>query len=134
MTIYTPTDLYNKYLQDQVLKEMLSGGVSNENYRTILSAYPCRLYTPNYFIRIALGVLTIVASLFSGLLMGLLFESSGTNGVTALLFFYATATYLVLERLIAKKWYFNAGVDNLLLIISSLSFIAAFGINDHLSG
>src|SRR5881227_2131389 len=123
MTIYTPTDLYNKYLQDQVLNQVLRGSVSNENYRNILSAYPCRLYTPNYFIRIALGVLTMIASLFSGLLMGLLFESSGTSGVTALLFFYAIAAYFVLERLIAKKWYFNAGVDNLLLIVSSVSFI-----------
>src|SRR3954447_4867105 len=111
MTIYTSTDLQNKYIQEQVLKLVLNGSISNENYASILSAYPCRLYTPNYFIRIALGVLTIIAAIFSGLLMGLLIESSGLNDTTALFLFYGIATYSVLELLVGKKRYFNAGID-----------------------
>src|SRR3954463_2047944 len=113
MAIYTSTDLQNKYIKEQVLKLVLNGSISHQNFARILSAYPCRLYTPNYFIRIALGVLTIIAAIFSGLLIGLFFESSGQAALTGLFLFYSVVTYLILEMLVRRKHYFNAGVDNL---------------------
>src|SRR3954462_830431 len=109
MMIYSPKDLYNKYVRGQAFTAVLSGCVSKDNYTKILSAYPCRLYTPNFFIRIALGLLTIVAAIFSGLLIGLVFESSGQGGITALFLFFAIATYILLELLVSKNRYFNAG-------------------------
>ena len=73
MQAYNYSDLYNKYVDEQATEALQTACISNESYNRILQAYPSKLYTPNYFIRIALGLLTIVAVLFSGLLLWLLF-------------------------------------------------------------
>ena len=67
MQAYKNSDLYNKYVSEQATEALQTGCINNESHNKILRAYPCKLYTPNYFIRIALGLLTIVAVLFSAI-------------------------------------------------------------------
>jgi hypothetical protein len=130
MQAYNKTDLYNKYVQQQAAEALQTACISNESYNRILQAYPCKLYTPNYFIRIALGLLTIVAVLFSGLLLWLLSSASGTHAITTLLIFLTVICYITLELIVKSKQYYNAGIDNVLMIMVVVFAVSAFLISD----
>ena len=52
MQAYNKINLTNKYVQEQAMEALQAACISNESYNRILQAYPCKLYTPNYFIRI----------------------------------------------------------------------------------
>ncbi len=131
MQAYNKPDLYNKYVQEQATEALQTACISNESYNKILQAHPCKLYTPNYFIRIALGLLTIVAVLFSGLLLGLLFSSLRGDAIRTLLIFLAITCYITLELLVKKKQYYNAGVDNVLMIMMMVFIVSYFFVSDH---
>lgn len=122
MHIYSYKDLYNKYVQDKASYAYQSKSISEESYKNICTTYTSRLYTPNYFIRIALGVLTLVATMFSALLIGLLFGRS----ITGMSIFLTAACYVALEVLVNKKSYYNAGIDNLLIFFSLVFFVSVF--------
>lgn len=65
MTAYNITDLHNRIIQQQASEAFTTSCIGEENYAGILKAHPDKLYTPNYFIRLALGALTLVAVLFT---------------------------------------------------------------------
>jgi hypothetical protein len=130
MQAYKKIDLNNKYIREQAEEALQTACISNERYNTILQAFPSKLYTPNYFIRIALGLLTIVAVLFSGLLLWLLTSASDTPAIKALLIFLAILCYITLELLVKTKQYYNAGVDNVLMIMVMAFVISAFFVSD----
>src|SRR4030095_5675303 len=112
MTAYNKADLYNKYVQEQASLAFRERCVGNDSYQKILEAHPQKLYTPNYFIRIGLGLLTVVATVFSLLLLGLLVGVSETGGFIGLLIFFALLCYGFLELMVQQKNYYNAGIDN----------------------
>ncbi len=130
MQAYNGTDLYNKYIREQASEAFNTGCIGEETYKKILLAYPCKLYTPNYFIRIALALLTIVAVLFSALLLGLIFNTSSSVEFITLFIFLAILCYAALEVLVKRKQYYNAGVDNILMISVITFIISAFVVND----
>lgn len=111
--VYNTVDLNNRFINEQAEEEWDKNNISDESYKKILEAYPSRLYTPDYFIRIALVLFTIVAVLFSGGLLALIFPSG--ESFKALLLFFAILCYAALELLISRKRYFNAGIDNVLM-------------------
>lgn len=131
MLIYSNIHLYNKYVQEQASEAFLDKNISAEAYKKILATYPSRLYTPNYFIRIALGVLTLVAIVFSGLLLGLIFQPSGFEGLIGLFFSFSVINYAALELLVKKNRYYNAGVDNLLLFFSAAFIVGTFMVKEY---
>jgi len=75
-------------------------------------------------------LLTIVAVFFSGLLLFLVFAASATGVVIALLIFLAILCYTSLELLIKKKRYYNAGVDNVLMILAIVFMVSSFFVLD----
>lgn len=127
MHIYSKDDLYNKHVQNEASEVYLHKGIAEAAYKNILETYSTNLYTPNYFIRIALAVLTLVAIIFSGLLFGLIFQMA----MVPTFLFFAFANYIALEILVRKKWYFDAGVDNLLMFFSAVFFTGAFVVNQY---
>src|ERR1700733_8268156 len=110
MQAYSKIDLYNKYTREQAREALHTGCISTGNYNKILQAYLSKLYTPNYFIRIALGLLTVVAVVFSGLLLWLLSSASSSVAITTVLIFLAILCYIAIEVLLKNKQYYNAGV------------------------
>ena len=130
MHAYNKTDLVNKYVQQQAWEALQTGCIDNESFNKILQAYPSKLYTPNYFIRIALGLLTIVAVLCSALLFGLLSSVSSTQAITSLLIILAVICYITLEVVVKSKNYYNAGIDNILMSMVILSVVSAFFVSD----
>lgn len=130
MQAYRKIDLYNRYIGEQSTEALQTGCISSESNNKILTAYPSKLYTPNYFIRIALGLLTMVAVLFSGLLLSLLSSASGATTIKAVMIFLAILCYITLELLVKSKQYYNAGVDSVLMIMV-IGFVAGtFFISD----
>src|SRR5678809_941796 len=112
---YKNSYLYNKYVREQASEGFHGKSISAASYEKIVQAHPFDLYTPNYFIRIALGLLTIVAVLFSTLLIWLISGESGDNATVALLILTAVICYTALELFVRSKQYYNAGIDNVLM-------------------
>jgi hypothetical protein len=130
MQAYNNTTLYNKYVREQALEAFHREGISAETHEKIIQAHPLNLYTPNYFIRIAIGLLTIVAVLFSTLLLWLISGASGDNAFVVLFILSAVIWYIALELFVSSKKYYNAGVDNVLMCFTIIYLLSAFLINE----
>ena len=131
MQIYKLSQLYNRHVQEQASEAVEEHLLSDNSFLKIKEAYPDSLYTPNFFIRIALALLTAVALLFSAGIFGLMFWSSDDSIISSLVFL-AFLCYGALELFVQKKWFYNAGVDNTLMV-SIMVFIAAAFLVDNLS-
>ena len=123
MQIYKSSQLYNRHVQEQASEAVEEHLLSGDSFQKIKEAYPDTLYTPNFFIGIALVLLTAVAVLFSAGIFGLMFWSSDDSIISSLVFL-GLVCYAALELLVHKKWFYNAGVDNTLMV-AILAFIAA---------
>ena len=128
---YNYTDLYNKYVREQALEAFQKKGISTESYEKTVQAHPFDLYTPNYFIRIALGLLTIIAVLFSTLLIWLVTGTSNDGAIVVLFVFTACICYAALELFVRNKKYYNAGIDNVLMCFTIICLSGAFLVNDY---
>ncbi|MEO6639254.1 MAG: hypothetical protein ABIN25_13330, partial [Ginsengibacter sp.] len=129
MTAYNISDLYNRIVQQQASEAFRTSCISEESYARILKAHPDKLYTPNYFIRLALGALTLVAVIFTTALGILLFGASSEASLTALLLVAGIGCYGMLESMIKSKRYYNAGVDNVLMFSVVILIISMFFIS-----
>lgn len=129
MQVYKLSQLYCRYVQDQTAEAVNEHLVSKDSFAKIQAVYPDKLYTPNFFIRIALVLLTAVAILFSAALFSLFFLSSDSSVVAGLIFM-AIVSYATLEWFIRKKGFYNAGVDNTLMIATLLFITIAFFVAD----
>jgi hypothetical protein len=128
---YKKSSLYNKYVREQVSEALQGKSVSVESYEKIIQAHPLDLYTPNYFIRIALGLLTIVAVLFSTLLIWLISDADSDNASVVLLALNALICYTALELFVRSRRYYNAGIDNVLMCSVVIHILSAFLIKDY---
>jgi len=129
MQIYNPSQLYNRHVQEQASEAVEEHLLSGDSFLKIKEAYPDSLYTPNFFIRIALALLTAVAVLFSAGIFGLMFWSSDESIIISLVFL-ALISYAALELFVQKKWFYNAGVDNTLMVAIPVFIVAAFFVAD----
>ena len=124
MQAYNYHDLQNQAIREQSSDAFLDKCISADSYQNILANYPSTLFTPNYFIRIALGLLTIVAVSFSALLLALVFSTSSNEGAMVLCIFLAVLTYVALEGLVKRKRFYNAGVDNILMCLTLIFLVS----------
>lgn len=118
MTAYSETELYNCHLLSEANDCFEQAEISAETLQKIKAAHPCKLYSPQFFVAVGLGLVTIVAVLFGGLLFGLM--SSGS--ITVVCIIMVVICYIILESMVKNRKYFNAGVDNILMI-AVLSFV-----------
>ncbi|MEO7210353.1 MAG: hypothetical protein ABIY35_05380 [Chitinophagaceae bacterium] len=123
MIAYPEKELLNGDVIAQAREEFSNSKISPESFEKIKQAYPSKLYTPNLFIAIALGLLTILAFSFTTFLFGLLASINISSGFVVLSIFMTVLSYISLEWMVKEKMYFNAGVDNALMVLV-LSFIA----------
>ncbi len=130
MPAYNSNDLYNQIVRQQASDAFRTTCISEESYKKILQSHPVKLFTPNHFIRIALGVVTIIAVLFIAILLGLLFATSGPARLVILCFFLGIACYVALELIVKNKYHYNAGVDNILMVSVIIFIISAFFVYD----
>lgn len=98
--------------------------VTREENMAILMKYPSRFYSPNIYIRIGLGFLTLLAVTSISSIFGLLQDF---RNVEIILLFTALGCFGLLEYFIHEKAHYRSGIDDVLLhtgITCLLIFVA----------
>jgi hypothetical protein len=116
---YNNNDLNNRYTQQQAEEAFEQSVISKQSLDNIKAAYPCGLYTPNIFIRIALALLCMICVLFA---VFLIFVITQANNSSILFLIMFIACYALLEILTKENRYYNAGIDNILQVFSTVFF------------
>ena len=119
MIAYNKNWLYNKYIRLQADQALQEDCITPEMYQAIGKAKEVGFYTPNFFIRIGLAILTLVITVFVSGLLALMFNPNGSS-MAFLLIFMGIACYVVAEWLIRAKAHYNSGVDNMLIWMAAL--------------
>ncbi len=125
---------YNKIWLDNVTAQASIGqaleekAITAEEYAIAGKQYPCAFYTPNFFIRIGMFILTnIVCSCAFGF-MSLIMLNSIEKVVSTLFFLFSMAAYAALEFFVRTKHHYRSGVDDALMWTSGGCFIAGIAI------
>jgi hypothetical protein len=119
MIAYNTTWLTNLEVHRQLEEAYRYQCISREELESAKSQYPVGFYTPNFFVRIGLFILTSVIVFCSlGLFAMLFLGNSGEKGFGVLLIFFGLATYTALELLVREKHHYQSGADDALLWIS----------------
>jgi len=120
MTAYKKEELNNLLVHETAREAFYEGLIDEATYTNILQRHPGTLYTPNFFIRLGLALLTIVIGLATLILFALFLFSgnSGEGAYTVLLVMLAIISYIALELLVNAKKYYNAGTDNVLMLLT----------------
>ena len=119
MIAYNQTYLRNAAIQEQAENAYAGEVFSKDEHSAILSKYPAPFYTPNFFIRIGLFLLTLVIACFSFGLFALLFISSSEQALGGTVIFFALVIYIALEFMVQQKKHYQSGVDDALLWLSA---------------
>lgn len=117
MIAYSEKELYNNHILVKAREAFEASMIGAESLQKIEKTYPCKLYTPNYFIAFALGLLTLIAFSFTAFLFGISVNANSTGVFTITSILMAILSYFSLEWVVKIKMYFNAGVDNALMLL-----------------
>ncbi|MBC7652825.1 MAG: hypothetical protein H7101_13855 [Deinococcales bacterium] len=128
MIIYNKNWLLNKGIHEQITTAFKQHLITKEEKETLLNNYPIGFYSPNYFIRIGLGVLTLMVANFTLGFLGLL-GSSFSENITALLLVNGVICYIGLEFMVRQNNHFSSGVDDMLLYMSSIFILCGLCYN-----
>jgi hypothetical protein len=99
--------------------------ISEDQYRIIRSAYTTPLYSPNFFIRVALFLFTCICLLgVFGLIVtgGSLNSAAGVRVIGIFSICMGSACIVLLEYLIKRKHLYRAGIDDAMLY-GGLAFV-----------
>jgi hypothetical protein len=127
MIAYNEQWLNNLYVQDEANRAFESDCIGKEEKERILLAYPAGFYSPNFFVRIGLFILTCIIVQFSlGLVSMVLFSTFSNEGLGAWFIVYGLLVYAGLEFMVGKKHY-KSGADDALMWMAGGAVIG--GIN-----
>jgi uncharacterized membrane protein YgcG len=131
MIAYNKTYLQNIRIQEQTETAYAHNLISKVENDTIHSKYQAHFYTPNFFIRIGLFLLTLVIASFSFGLFALIFMSAIESIIEGMTIFFALAIYAALELMVQRKNHYQSGVDDALLWLSAAMLFAgiSFSVN-----
>jgi len=124
MIAYNRQSLDNLDLQQQAREAFEKGLITQGEYDRIRAAYPYSFYLPDFFIRLGLFVVTVIAAVA---VLGL-FLLGGMEEQSPLIL--GSITILVLELFIKQRKMNGSGVDNALLwvafalLLTGINFIA----------
>ncbi len=124
MQAYSNNNLNNLDIRQQAEEAFEQGIINEQSIFAIKQANPFGLYTPAFFIRVALALLCIVCVSFAAFLCFLVLYQSNNFLLIFLLMFLAC--YVLLEYMVKTKKYYNAGIDNVLQVFSIVFFAGMF--------
>ncbi len=133
MIAYNTLWLRHLFTREQALNAFHQDCIDQEELNGINSKFAVNFYSPNFFIRIGLFILTTVIVIFSFGLLALISLNSIDKAVGGMAIFFALLVYGALEYIVQTKRHFQSGVDDALLWISAcflfggISFIADAG-------
>ena len=123
MTAYNKTALYNLFVQQQVSNAFDDNIITNEEKENIYLKYPVSFYSPNFFIRVGLFVLTVIILLFSFGVLSLMFLNNIDKSIGALAIIFSLLAFAALEIMVLKKKHYRSGVDDALLWLGAGSLL-----------
>ncbi|MEO6733081.1 MAG: hypothetical protein ABIN01_17790 [Ferruginibacter sp.] len=121
MIAYNSEWLKNLFIRQQAEEAFSRNCIAKDELDNIKSQYLALFYSPNFFIRVGMFVLTTVILLFSFGIFLLFFLDSVDNIIGGLAIFFGFISYAALEYFIATKKHFQSGVDDALLWVSASS-------------
>jgi len=134
MIAYNSESLDNLAIQQDAAEALKRAVITPEEYEQIRQAHPVRLYTPNFFVRIGLIVLTVVAVVCGAGLFLLLTMGPSDRGIGTILIFFGISCYVVLELFVHLRRFFRAGVDDALIwMAGSLIFGGIYFVDGNMS-
>lgn len=125
MIAYNKTSLRNNDIRKQSTAAFVNNLITADELQQIKEKYPVHFYTPNFFIRIGLFILTGIIVSFSFSFFSLIFMSSIENAMNVLLLFFSLLTYSALEFMIEKNNHYKSGVDDALMWNSAGMFLGS---------
>ena len=126
MIAYNKNWLDNLLIRADVASAIDKNLISETDKINIENKYPVGFYSPNYFTRVGLLILTfIIASLTFWLMVISNKESLSNYGIMFIIL--SIVTYIILELIIRYKNHYRSGVEDALILISGIGFIT--GIN-----
>ncbi|MBO9154168.1 hypothetical protein ACFOTA_18275 [Chitinophaga sp. GCM10012297] len=128
MIAYNVTGLDHAVIRDQAQAAYDRGNISAGEFTGIMDAFPEILYSPNFFIRIGLFLLTTVIAICALGLMALITIGGLTESFFGvLLLFSGGCMYALLEMWwIKDKDHYRSGIDDALTWISAVSALTGF--------
>ena len=94
--------------------------ISKPELETIEAKFPALFYTPNFFIRVGLFILTTIILFFSFGLFALLFMDSSDGAIGGMAIFFGMLSFAGLEYIVHTKRHYRSGVDDALLWIAAI--------------
>lgn len=133
MIAYSKNWLRNLQIGSEAEEAFYKECISEAELAAIKNHYPVGFYTPNFFIRVGLFILTVVIAAFTlGLLFLITFSSSNLDSPIGLLFFFTALCYGALEFFVKQKHHYRSGVDDALLWVTVICFAAGLSGSDNL--
>ncbi len=120
MIIYNTTTLLNRNICAQAERAFHGDLISSEEWNNIQEKHPVDFYSPNFFIRLGIFILTLIIALFSFGLFSLLILDSIESAAGGLAIFFAVVAYAMLEFMVRTKRHFQSGADDALLWIAAV--------------
>lgn len=102
--------------------------ITMEEKVILRNLYPVEFYSPNHFIRIGLFILTFILVFFSVALALAVTNSSTEKSVGIIFILFSFLTYISLELIIKYKKQYQSGVDDALVWLSGIGFIAGLNL------
>ncbi|MBS1661314.1 MAG: hypothetical protein JST68_09730 [Bacteroidetes bacterium] len=128
MIAYNRESLDNLDIQVQAMEAFDKKLLPAEEYDRIRAAHPYHFYLPNFFVRIGLFILTMIAAACGLGLLLLMGVGSGGFGTIAVI--YAALAYGALELFIHGQKMYGSGVDDALLWLASICFLSGIAAAD----
>ena len=129
MIAYNKESLGNLLVRAEADKAAGNQCITNAEKEQVYTAYPVQFYTPNFFVRIGLFILTCVIVFFSLGLISLLFLDH-LDQVGGLFVFFGLVILGILEYMVTKRHY-KSGVDDALMWMGAGNIIGGLnGLTD----
>src|SRR3954464_11992526 len=112
MIAYNKQWLANLQIAEQAEQALEANCITKEEQGKILAAYPEKFYSPNFFVRIGLFILTCIIVFFTlGLVSLMIFSTIENESLAAVFIVYGLLVYAGLEFMVNKRHY-KSGVDD----------------------
>lgn len=116
MIAWNKTRLQALWMRQQAETCYEEGRLDKDGLVQVFQRYRPGFYTPNFFIRIGLAILSFLAISFANGILSLLFASGSENGFGVVLILSAVLSVFILEIFIHEKQHRHSGVDDALII------------------
>jgi len=118
MIAYNKEWLDNQAANDDIDEAYEIYLINAEEKKRANSLFPVGFYSPNYFIRAGLYILTFIIAGFSFGLICLILMSTVESIFSGLLIFFGSGAYAMLEYFVRQKHHYRSGVDDALMWIA----------------